>query len=108
TYIKNQNQSSWQNSPMFGLYLFPTGDDLSKYEANGGGVWSPTRGFYVQNWPYLRKEHSLHQNPYWVVNKMQNDEINQRSNITGSVKYDITGWLNVEGRTTFNFYHVDN
>lgn len=104
---KNQNASSWYNSPMFGLYLFPMGDDMNKYKANGGGVWNPTRGFYTQNWPYMKNEHSSNQNPYWIINKITNDNYRQRTNMNGSLKYDLTNWLNVAGRTTFNTYSSD-
>src|SRR5690606_35788072 len=70
--MENQNASSWYNSPMFGLYLLPMGDDMSKYSPNGGGVWDERRHMYVQNWPYIKNEHSSNQNPYWVTNRLQN------------------------------------
>jgi TonB-linked SusC/RagA family outer membrane protein len=99
---RNRNESSWYNSPMFGLYLFPMGVDISQYAANGGTVYSPTRGFNVQNWPYIKNEHSSNQNPYWILDHIQRDELNDRVNVNGSVKYNITPWLNVTGRTTVN------
>lgn len=107
TRTNNQNSSSWTNSPMFGLYLFPMGDDMNKYKANGGGVWNPTRGFYTQNWPYMKNEHSSNQNPYWIINKITSDRFNQRTNMNGSLKYDLTNWLNIAGRTTYNSYTSD-
>lgn len=105
---KNQNGSSWYGSPMFGLYLFPMGDDMSKYSPNGGGVYNATRGFYVQNWPYMKNEHSSNQNPYWITNKIQSDDLRQRTNLNGSMKYEFTDWLNIAGRTTFNNYSSDS
>lgn len=105
---KNQNGSSWYGSPMFGLYLFPMGDDMSKYSPNGGGVYNATRGFYVQNWPYMKNEHSSNQNPYWITNKIQSDVLRQRTNLNGSMKYEFTDWLNIAGRTTFNNYSSDS
>lgn len=104
---QNQNASSWYNSPMFGLYLFPMGDDMSKYSPNGGGVWSEARNMYVQNWPYIKNEHSSNQNPYWITNRLQNDQIRDRTNFFGSAKWDITDWLNVSGRATLNKYGGD-
>ncbi len=106
-HTKNQNFSGWYNSPMFGLYLFPMGDDMNKYKANGGGKWDASRGFYVQNWPYIVNEHSSNQNPYWITNKITRDNLNQRTNLTGSAKYELTNWLNVAGRTTYNNYSSD-
>lgn len=105
---QNQNESSWYNSPMFGLYLFPMGDDMSKYSPNGGGIWSEARNMYIQNWPYIKNEHSSNQNPYWITNRLQNDQIRDRTNFFGSAKWDITDWLNVSGRTTLNKYGGDS
>lgn len=110
-YIKskteNQNASSWYNSPMFGLYLFPMGDDMSKYSPNGGGVWDERRHMYVQNWPYIKNEHSSNQNPYWVTNRLQNDQLRDRTVFTASAKWNITDWVNVQARTTLNRYSGD-
>ncbi len=105
---KNRNESSWYNSPMFGLYLFPMGVDISQYAANGGTVYNPTRGFNVQNWPYIKNEHSSNQNPYWILNHIQRDELNDRVNANGSIKYNINSWLNLTGRTTVNRSTYDN
>jgi TonB-linked SusC/RagA family outer membrane protein len=108
TQTKNQNASSWYNSPMFGLYLFPMGDNMNNYSSNGGGVWNATRGFYVQNWPYIKNEHSSNQNPYWIINKIQSDDVRNRTNMNGSAKLDLTDWLNIAGRTTYNTYSLDS
>ncbi len=104
---QNANASSWYNSPMFGLYLFPVSDDINKYKANGGGAWSEARGMYLQNWPYVRNERSSNQNPYWIVNRIQGDNIRDRTNFFGSAKVDVTDWLNVSGRVTLNKYGGD-
>jgi len=104
----NRNESSWYNSPMFGLYLFPMGVDIAPYAANGGTVYSSTRGFDVQNWPYIKNEHSSNQNPYWILNHIQRDELDSRTNVNGSVRYNITNWLNITARTTVNKYSYDN
>ena len=105
---KNRNESSWYNSPMFGLYLFPMGVDISPYAANGGSMYSELRGFDVQNWPYIKNEHSSNQNPYWILNNIRRDELRDRTNINASVKYDINTWLNVTARTTVNKFNYDN
>ncbi|MET1055982.1 MAG: SusC/RagA family TonB-linked outer membrane protein [Pedobacter sp.] len=108
TKTTNRNESSWYNSPMFGLYLFPMGVDISQYAANGGTVYNPTRGFNTQNWPYIKNEHSSNQNPYWILNHINRDELDNRTNVNGSVRYNITDWLNITGRTTVNKYSYDN
>ncbi len=111
-YIKsnteNQNESQWYNSPMFGLYLFPTGDDFSKYGKDKYQVWSPIRNMYVQNWPYIKNEHSSNQNPYWIQNRIQRDNLGDRTNINASVKWNVNNWLNLAVRSTFNKYASDN
>ncbi len=111
-YIKsnadNQNASQWYNSPMFGLYLFPTGDDFSKYGKDNYQVWSDTRNMFVQNWPYIKNEHSSNQNPYWIQNRIQRNNLNDRTNFNLSVKWNINDWLNVAARSTFNRYQNDN
>lgn len=105
---KNKNESSWYNSPMFGLYLFPMGVNIAPYAENGGSIYSQTRGFNVQNWPYIKNEHSSNQNPYWILNNIQRDELENRTNVNASVKYNFTDWLSLAGRTTVNKYSYDN
>lgn len=111
-YIKgvteNRNFSGWYNSPMFGLYLFPMGDDMGKYSPNGGSVWNETRLMYTQNWPYIRNEHSSNQNPYWIINQIQRDQNFSRTNFMTSAKWDIADWLTATGRTTLNIYSNDS
>lgn len=106
--MKNRNESSWYNSPMFGLYLFPMGVDIAPYAANGGSVYSELRGFNVQNWPYIKNEHSSNQNPYWILNNIRRDELRDRANINVSAKYNILDWLNVTARTTVNRFNYDH
>lgn len=101
-HTKDQNRSSWTQSPMFGLYLFPVGDDMSKYSANGGAVWNSTRNMWVQNWPYMKNEHSSNQNPYWIQNFITSDDVYDRTVFNASAKWDITNWLNFSGRMVFN------
>lgn len=99
---KNRPASGWYNSPIFGLYLFPVGDDFSKYSGSNYQVFSPLRNMYVQNWPYVRNEASSNQNPYWIQNKIQNDEKRSRGIYTFSAKWDINNWLSLQGRGTYD------
>ncbi len=66
------------------------------------------RGFNVQNWPYIKNEHSSNQNPYWILNNIRRDELRDRTNINGSIKYNLTDWLNITARTTVNKFNYDN
>lgn len=99
---KNRPASGWYNSPIFGLYLFPVGDDFSKYSGSNYQVFSPTRNMYVQNWPYVRNEASSNQNPYWIQNRIQNDERRSRGIYALSGKWDINSWLSLQGRGTYD------
>lgn len=99
---KNRPASGWYNSPIFGLYLFPVGDDFSKYSGKNYQVFSQTRNMNVQNWPYIRNEASSNQNPYWIQNRIQNNEKRSRGIYTFSAKWDITNWLSLQGRGTYD------
>lgn len=105
---ENRNASGWYSSPMFGLYLFPMGDDMGKYSPNGGAVWNPTRLLWAQNWPYIKNEHSSNQNPYWLVNNYQGDDLFNRTNLMASAKWDIADWLSATVRSTLNMYNSNS
>ncbi|MES2875125.1 MAG: SusC/RagA family TonB-linked outer membrane protein [Bacteroidota bacterium] len=100
-YTKNVNGNGWTDSPMFGLYLFPTGDNMDNYSANKGTVWNATRGLWAQNWPYIKNEHSSNQNPYWLVNWRQNNSYNNRTVMNVGAKWNINNWLNFSARETY-------
>src|SRR5690606_10739462 len=100
--VYNRPQSGYYLSPIFSLYLFPTGDDFSKYDANHFETWDPVRGLYRQNWPYIVNEASSNQNPYWIQHRNQNDMIRERTIAAFTAKYALTDWLNVQARTTYD------
>ena len=106
TYIqqiaKNRPVPGWQNSPIFGLYLFPTGDDFSKYSGSKFEVWNSTRNMYVQNWPYIRNEASSNQNPYWIQNRIQKDDERIRNIYTFSARWEILDWLELKARVNYD------
>lgn len=99
-YVKNRPQTGYYLSPIFSLYLFPTGDDFSKYSGSNYQVWDPVRLLYKQNWPYVVNEASSNQNPYWIQNRNQNDMNRDRVIATFSGKYRITSWLSAQARAT--------
>ena len=81
-------------NPLVPLYLFPRGesfDAIRTYE-----VWDSARGIYVQNWNY--GDALQMQNPYWVANRMNRINHKHRYMTSGSLKYQITDWLDVTGR----------
>lgn len=98
---ENQNGSGWTASPMFGLYLFPVSDNMSKYSANGGAVWDNTRNLWRQNWPYIKNEHSSNQNPYWLTNFYGRNDMSNRAVFNVGAEWKITNWLNFSARETY-------
>lgn len=46
----------------------------------------------------------IYMNPYWTMQKTFADEKRDRSIILGSAKYELTDWLNVQGRVSFDTY----
>jgi TonB-linked SusC/RagA family outer membrane protein len=100
--VYNRPQAGFYFSPIFSLYLFPTGDDFSKYSGKNYQKWDPSRLMNVQNWPYIKNEASSNQNPYWLANKNQTDQFRSRTIYAMSAKWALTDWLNVQGRATYD------
>lgn len=100
--VYNRPQAGFYYSPIFSLYLFPTGDDFSKYSGNNYQRWDEARLMNVQNWPYIKNEASSNQNPYWLSNRNQTDQFRTRAIYSFSAKWAITDWLNLQGRATYD------
>lgn len=100
--VYNRPQSGFYFSPIFSLYLFPTGDDFSKYSGSKFEKWDESRLMNVQNWPYIKNEASSNQNPYWLANRNQSDQFRNRTIYSFAAKWAINDWLNLQGRTTYD------
>ena len=82
-------------NPLVALYLFPRGEDFSAirlYERQ-----DVSRNIPVQFWPYGEGGLSM-QNPYWTAYRNLFTNSKNRYMFSGSLKLDITDWLNVVGR----------
>ncbi|MCW3080891.1 SusC/RagA family TonB-linked outer membrane protein [Segetibacter sp.] len=99
---KNRPGSGWNNSPLFSLYLFPVGDNFSRYSGANYQRFDPARNMFVQNWPYVRNEASSNQNPYWIQNRIQSEEKRSRGIYALSGKWDIAEGLNFQARGTYD------
>lgn len=99
---QNRPSAGWYFSPIFSLYLFPVGDDFSKYSGKNYEKFDSSRNMYVQNWPYIRNEASSNQNPYWIQYKNQSDEKRNRAILNLTAKWDVNSWLNLTGRATYD------
>lgn len=100
--VYNRPQAGFYYSPIFSLYLFPTGDDFSKYSGNNFEKWDPARLMNVQNWPYIKNEASSNQNPYWLSHRNQSDQFRNRTIYSFSAKWNLTDWLHLQGRATYD------
>ncbi|MGV3502614.1 MAG: SusC/RagA family TonB-linked outer membrane protein [Adhaeribacter sp.] len=100
--VENRPEAGFYYSPLFSLYLFPTGDNFSKYSGNNYKKWDPNRLMEVQNWPYIKNEASSNQNPYWITNRNQTDQGRDRTIYAFSAKWAVNDWLSLQGRTTYD------
>lgn len=90
------------HNPLLSLYLFPRSEsfeEIKNYER-----YDEARGINVQYWPSEIFGTNLSmQNPYWVMNRMIQEFNRNRYMLNGSLKWDITDWINIVGRV-----RVDN
>ena len=105
TYILQNIDSKYETgesalSPVLSIYQIPRNvslDDAKTYQTlNNLGV--PVRA------PYPVTNPALYQNPYWIVNNTQTDEVRNRVMGFLSAQYDITDWLKVSGRANMDKY----
>ncbi len=82
-------------NPLIPVYLFPRGDDISKYE--NYERYNPSRNFKTQFWPYGDQGLQM-QNPYWIINRDMFNNNKERYLMSASLRYDIADWIDVIGR----------
>lgn len=91
---KNLTAQGEYFNPIPAVYLFPRGesfDAIRTYE-----LWNPSRLIYTQNWNF--GDALSMQNPYWIAHRMVRTNQKGRYMINGSLKYQITKWLDITGR----------
>ena len=98
SHIREQNmisQGSYSN-PVVPVYLFPAADDFERIKVYER--YNAERNMKTQYWPYENGDLSM-QNPYWVTDRQK--FVNNKTRVMGSaqLKYEITDWLNISGRT---------
>lgn len=92
--LNMMTQGQYHN-PLVPLYLFPRGDDFSKYEVYER--YNAERNFKTQFWPYGNQGLGM-QNPFWITNREKFQNKTDRYSFSATLKYDILDWLNVAGR----------
>ncbi|MFV0506594.1 MAG: SusC/RagA family TonB-linked outer membrane protein [Bacteroidales bacterium] len=97
--VDNQNmiaQGTYYN-PIIPIYLFPRGDDISKYQVYER--FNASRGFNTQFWPDSYMDLGLSvQNPYWTINRNLSTNEKNRYLLGATIDYDVLAWLNIQGR----------
>lgn len=93
--IENKPRSGEESSVMMNLYKVPRSVDLNEYknfenEAGKPTYWGSSAGIYM--------------NPYWTINRTFETEKRNRVIALGSAKYQITDWLNIQGRISYDWY----
>ncbi len=99
-YYNNMISSGTYFNPIVGVYLYPRGLDFAgeKYFER----YDKELGYNAQNWAPGSMGVDA-QNPYWIAYRNVRPETKDRYMFFGSLKYDITDWLNVTGR-----FRLDN
>lgn len=97
-YSKNQAAAGYLWNPLTGAYLAPRGIDWNYYKENYE-VYDPARGCNVQNW--TNTELQQYGNPYWMLNRQTPISKRNRYEFGGSIKWDITPDVNIQGRMRY-------
>lgn len=92
--IQNKPRSGEESSVTMNLYKIPRSVDLNKYKTFEDAAGKPT--YWASSGIYM--------NPYWTINRTFESEKRNRVISLGSVKYELTDWLNVQGRISYDWY----
>lgn len=92
--IQNKPRTGENSGVVMNLLKTPRSVDLNEYkrfeDENGFPTYWTSSGIYM--------------NPYWTINRTFDSEKRNRSIILGSAKYDLTDWLNIQGRISYDTY----
>ncbi|MET4080856.1 TonB-linked SusC/RagA family outer membrane protein [Pedobacter sp. UYP30] len=95
--VNNRPNQGFYYNPIVPLYIFPRGVDFNQYK--NFETYDIGRNLLVQNWPAAFTVSDIAtQNPYWIVNRNNNQEKLSRILGTVSAKYLLTDWFNIQAR----------
>ena len=93
-YSRNPLIQGIYHNPLIGTYLFPRGDDISKYQLYER--YNPSLGYSEQFWG-LEFINGV-ENPYWITNREIFENTSHRYTFNATLKWDVTDWLSLTGR----------
>ncbi len=93
-YKRNPLIQGLYHNPLIPIYLFPRGDDISKYEVYER--YDATAGYMKQFWP-LEFITGV-ENPWWVTNRQLFENTAHRYSFNATLKWDIADWITLTGR----------
>ncbi|CAG4994384.1 TonB-dependent receptor P3 [Dyadobacter sp. CECT 9275] len=93
--IENKPRSGEESSVTMNLYKVPRSVDLN----NVYNTYQDENGQ-----PTYWTSSSIYMNPYWTLNKTFASEKRNRVIVLGSARYNLTDWLNVQGRISYDWY----
>ena len=87
-------------NPLIGLYTFPREMDMDPYKS--GYVMDEVRNMPRQNW-YKDFNDGVGGNPYWLKNRVTNEDTRTRTIASISAALEVTDWLKLQARGTMDY-----
>lgn len=99
--VKNRpTPGGFYMNPLIGVYKFPRGGvqggESFDYYREQYKVVDPVRNIYTQNW--YTTPNSFEQNPYWLINRVSNDEKRVRTLASLNLSYQFNEYLSLQAR----------
>ena len=96
----NRHEPGQYRNALTGLYTFPANGNFSQYK-DTYEIYDDVKGYPVQQW-YREVNQDFSANPYWVLYRNPHNERRNRVMASGSIRYDITDYLNIQGRFKYD------
>ncbi|MDO4215923.1 MAG: SusC/RagA family TonB-linked outer membrane protein [Bacteroidales bacterium] len=96
----NRPRGGQYNNPLIGAYTFPANANWSQFK-NEYEKYNDVKQYNEQQW-YCDLNNDFTQNPDWILNRVASDETRNRTMASGTVRYDITDFLNIQGRLSYD------
>ncbi len=99
----NRLRAGYYNNPLTGLYWFPRDKDFSTYRTNYS-LFDDARAIDVMNWDSaIGGADHLQSNPYWIINKENQQDQTSRVITSLNIEYDINEQLKLQLRGNYDY-----